>query len=389
MGPGSVHNDRVRAHLRRLLLGLLVLALAGAGVADTTEDELRRYGFSREMARPHQTPPGPEAVPDSQVIPRPRRLRVPDRSPALRPPPPPPGSPPLVLEKVPGRSRRPVGAPLIPAPAPETGEATYVGDTTCLGCHKEKARDPEMGHVALSRHSSSLEAARRGCEGCHGPGSKHFGDPRFIVNPARQEPRVASRTCLECHKMQGLVDPHGWFFSRHASARLSCTTCHRIHGNDRPQLLAAPPDSLCIACHKAVERQLSMRSHHPARREGAVPLRSLSGGKVGCTDCHDPHHERGERGMLRDDQEATCARCHPGFVGPWVFPHVTPREAGGCMACHLPHGGPNRDLLKSRGRSTCIQCHSDRVSHFPAQGCNAVSCHTDVHGSNKHPLFFR
>lgn len=243
--------------------------------------------------------------------------------------------------------------------------------------------------MALSRQSVSLPANRRGCEGCHGPGSKHFGDPEFIINPARQDPAVASRTCLDCHKMQALVDPHDWFFSRHASARLSCTTCHKIHGTTEPDLLKDNPDDLCIACHKGVARKFRMRSHHPVRASGVRPLRSLRKGKVSCIDCHDPHATGGHDGMLRDDGAQSCARCHPGFVGPWVFPHVTEREGGGCMACHQPHGSPNRDLLRSRGRTTCLQCHSDQVRHFPTQGCNTASCHGNVHGSNSHPLFFR
>lgn len=209
----------------------------------------------------------------------------------------------------------------------------------------------------------------------------------MIVQPAKQDPRETSRTCLDCHKMRGLADAHEWFFSRHASARLACTTCHRIHGNDRPKLLTDHPDSLCIACHKRIERSFRQRSHHPVRKEKVLPLGSLTSGKVHCIDCHDPHRDANED--REQVQEAVCARCHPGFVGPWAFPHVTPGDGGGCLACHAPHGSPNRDLLHSRGRGACIQCHSEMTQHNSGRTCNTAGCHVSVHGSNRDPLFRR
>lgn len=390
---------------RSPLVGLLLALTLGAGstarsqeattpaVRDTESLELERYGFSRKLTDSIEPGPLPARAPDLDPgqIPTPRRTSPLPTTGPLGPPPAPPDAPRLELRDLPGATRVPVGV----SPAlrtPDDGRATYVGDTTCLRCHADKGEDPEKSHQALSRHSASLPAVRRGCEGCHGPGSKHFGDPRFIVNPARQSPEVASRTCLDCHKMAGRIQAHDWFFSRHASAKLSCTTCHTIHGNERPLLLSAPADSLCLACHRRTAREFEHRSHHPVRKEGARPLRSMTRGKVSCIDCHDPHGSPEAHSMLKEATlEDTCAQCHPGHTGPFVFPHVANREAeGSCMSCHFPHGSPHRGLLRARGRGGCVQCHSDRsVDHFPGQTCSTQSCHRDVHGSNTSPLFFR
>lgn len=382
--------------MRRILSGLLIALVAtSTSQAQLTQEELRRYGFSREYSRPGVGPvPGVGAEPGGdpfapETIPQPRGTQLPSGG-TQAPPSPPARAEPLVLKQIPGAGKLPLGAPLVPLEPTGSGPARYVGDTTCLGCHAEYGEDPERDHIGLSRQSASLPPERRGCEGCHGPGSEHFGDPRFIVNPATQEPREASRTCLDCHKMARLTDAHEWHFSRHASARLSCTDCHKIHQPLAQPLLVDQPDDLCIACHKPVARLFAMRSRHPVRATGTRALGSLRRGKVSCLDCHDPHGGPGDDdGMLVADLERTCARCHAGHTGPWVFPHVTPREGGGCMSCHLPHGSPNRNLLKSRRRTSCLQCHSDQVRHFPAQGCATTGCHVDVHGSNRSPFFFR
>ena len=44
-------------------------------------------------------------------------------------------------------------------------------------------------------------AAKQGCETCHGPGSKHLGDPEVpgMIRAFRKEPRQGNETCLTCH----------------------------------------------------------------------------------------------------------------------------------------------------------------------------------------------
>ncbi|MCB9892072.1 MAG: cytochrome C, partial [Planctomycetes bacterium] len=76
-----------------------------------------------------------------------------------------------------------------------------------------------------------------------------------------------------------------------------------------------------------------------------------------------------------------------------VFPHHADKALG-CMACHKPHGSPNRKLLDQvRARDNCLQCHGDLPSfHDLTPGSryqNCLDCHVKVHGSNRNRFFFR
>lgn len=137
-------------------------------------------------------------------------------------------------------------------------------------------------------------------------------------------------------------------------------------------------NELCVSCHRRLTTELRQFSHHPVLE-----------GRLGCTGCHDPHHEREGR-MLREESTAdTCLQCHQDKRGPFVFEH-DPVKSGGvgeaCLECHRPHGSPNRDLETMVSRGLCLQCHTD-IAQDPkhrARGgdCWRSNCHVAVHGSN-------
>ena len=69
-------------------------------------------------------------------------------------------------------------------------------------------------------------------------------------------------------------------------------------------------------------------------------------------------------------------------------------------ACHVPHGGANAHMLKvSNVNLLCIQCHTNSsfsgATNTPSfhnqrtyfQAC--TSCHSQIHGSNFDPTFFK
>ena len=78
--------------------------------------------------------------------------------------------------------------------------AEYAGETTCLGCHEDKAYKGTAHSLALKERTP---AANHGCESCHGPGQAHAesGDPALIKRFTRtgQTPAEGSDTCTSCH----------------------------------------------------------------------------------------------------------------------------------------------------------------------------------------------
>ena len=219
--------------------------------------------------------------------------------------------------------------------------AAFVGNKTCYECHTNIARGfPSSPHARLHVEIVSLTEAT-GCEGCHGPGSKHVagggGRGRFIINPGRN-PEV------------------------------------------------------CFNCHLETHAQFNLPEHHPVRE-----------GKMNCVQCHDPHGRdimKPARSLAMARLNEQCASCHREQTRPFVFVHEALREA--CTSCHQPHGSINAKMLIERNNNLCLKCHAqtpgigagsgkiyigqyDHTARLRMGTCWSAGCHMAVHGSNIHP----
>jgi len=261
----------------------------------------------------------------------------------------------------------------------KTGDSDYAGSEACKECHPDlynafKKSDPHWMNVT----NEKLPPSKRGCEACHGPGTKHIEaeGKDFIQSFKEVSAKDRSDACLNCHeKMKNLFQ-----FGRsvHQLSAVGCNDCHQIHWAPstppnslmNKNLLKTKEADLCFSCHPDIKSLFYLPNNHRVIQ-----------GFLKCTDCHTPHGTR-ERANLRktslNRHDEVCFKCHPEKRGPWVYEHLNVKVEG-CSSCHVPHGSQNRFMLIRREiRLLCAECHGLR--HFPNFSC--INCHTQIHGSN-------
>jgi DmsE family decaheme c-type cytochrome len=266
----------------------------------------------------------------------------------------------------------------------------YAGSESCKTCHEAIYNGWEKGpHWKQTLKEGGI--AKHGCEDCHGAGAAHVADPAdtstlFLFGKASA--KDINARCEMCHASgsQHLKAIN----SLHRQADVSCVSCHSSHHSEgREFLLAAPQPQLCVTCHQAQKAQFEMPFHH-----------RVNEGLINCTDCHNPHGTvRPHQVRTSAQQDAVCFKCHADKQGPFVFEH-DPVKTEGCQSCHVPHGGPNPHMLRlSTVNLLCFQCHTNSTfSAAPSapsfhnqttqfQACTL--CHTNIHGSNFDPFFFK
>ncbi|MBI3892914.1 MAG: cytochrome c3 family protein [Candidatus Wallbacteria bacterium] len=391
----------IRRPRRPLATLLAVLAAGGMSLLfAVSREEMERYGFGSEVAgsaaaagrKPAALParriPPPPILPKkvslpAGLIPAPTRPRArivltPSGKPGALPP------EPAAVER-----SQPVLDEALQKVFPDQLRSRYAGDDSCVFCHSEKGENQPHTLYGLIKNNKSVPLERRGCEGCHGPGSEHVDSMGAIANPVKLPHLAVSRLCLSCHEDQRRVRRLEWHVTGHQEAFISCTTCHSAHKPKNPPSLRDEPDRLCFKCHQDQWAKFQMRSHHPLKREGSNALSSQREGKIHCIDCHQPYSARNGADLLRRDGKELCVRCHAETRGPFLFEHdsVSGDLTHQCTTCHAPHGSPNRDLLIVPGRGLCLRCHTDRVAHRPGPTCYNAQCHRDIHGSNLDQLF--
>ncbi|MCU0727550.1 MAG: cytochrome c3 family protein [Planctomycetes bacterium] len=250
--------------------------------------------------------------------------------------------------------------------------AVHVPGARCIECHPGfHPRMDRSGH-------RDLRGGDAACGTCHGPGSLHAasgGDPKKIVHPGRQSPPAVADSCNRCHGSTAALAR--WTCSEHAKEGTSCVVCHDANGPEG-KTLRGSEFALCGSCHLDVKARFLLPNRH-----------RVAEGRMGCTNCHDPH---GNTGKVRDKDLRTraCLECHGEKGGPFLYDHGIKRTEG-CVACHDPHGGPNRRMLAYPDtRSLCLSCHAETFHDLgDAKYRNCLSCHIEIHGSDLDRRFLR
>ncbi len=256
---------------------------------------------------------------------------------------------------------------------PELSSAFYIGNDTCLICHR--STDPHIMnsfHTRLSDGSGSNDTM--GCESCHGPGSLHRADPdnNTIIHFDRLLPEERSAVCRRCHEN---ISGYGFLADTHDTHGIDCTRCHTEHAESRAHLLSRPEPGLCFGCHPDIKARCRLPSHHPVVEN-----------KMPCSTCHPPHRDLpffSGSSSVND----LCLDCHTEYQGPFVYEHAPVAEE--CTICHSPHGSIANNLLRQSEPFLCLRCHRGH-KHDPTEThptaasllTSCTQCHSMIHGSD-------
>jgi predicted CXXCH cytochrome family protein len=194
----------------------------------------------------------------------------------------------------------------------------------CLFCHVNHV---EAVPHTINRYRELPVTAQLsiGCERCHGPGEQHVAErstgaaideiDTSIVNPKHLEPELRDSVCQQCHLQgQDRIARRGRELSEY-----------------RPGL--------------PLEVFVSVYSLHPSVSGGIRSVGQVeqlahskcaiaSGGKLGCTSCHDPHSVP-DASAKAAFYRSRCVACHEE---PNCNPAPPGRlaKADNCVSCHMP-----------------------------------------------------
>ncbi len=257
-------------------------------------------------------------------------------------------------------------------------DADRTGTQACLMCHSAYRPGSAFTHVSYIELDPNNPDNGYSCEGCHGAGSKHMGNAAGIINPSMLDGDRLTDLCSKCHNDLRSFETQAWYMSEHYNADIFCLNCHSGHSENDYFLVNEDRLELCYTCHSEKRGEFNMRSHHPVGED-----------QMGCSDCHNPHSGYYES-QLNTEGDELCFGCHGDKQGPFIYDHDMGMATGGdgCVTCHSVHGSNSDNLLKYP-HNLCTQCHTDIVpsGHFPGT-CWTSGCHSEIHGSNSHPLYF-
>ena len=249
----------------------------------------------------------------------------------------------------------------------------------CAECHSTNLRknyDP-----VADTFSTSWSQINVGCEGCHGPSSRHLAeaesgaftnsygllvdldDAGRAVWQMNVETGIAERSEL---RMRPPVQPEacGRCHARRATARDGYEYGRPLFDTHLPSML---DENLYFADGQILEEVFVYGSFIQSRMYRAG---------VSCSDCHDPHTAGLKTGPEASD---VCATCHlpEVFAAPTHHHHADGVVA--CVDCHMPDRTymvvddrrdhsfriPDPRLSQATGSpNACMACHDDRDNQW-------------------------
>lgn len=188
-------------------------------------------------------------------------------------------------------------------------------ESSCLRCHMSDVQPSDDGTINRHRGLPFLHTGIT-CEACHGDSEKHVRakGKSAIVNPVRLTADGRDSVCISCH-LEGdvLVERTGHSpLGYHPGDSISTYVAYYVRGG----------------------ADVTARGVSEVEQFAQSTCKRVSGDKMSCTSCHDPHFTPGpgERAMF---YRRKCVACHaqPEFA---VSHH---QENPDCTSCHMPRTG--------------------------------------------------
>jgi DmsE family decaheme c-type cytochrome len=235
---------------------------------------------------------------------------------------------------------------------PKSAQESLKKDAICTRCHDESEQTPILS-LYQTKHGVRGDSRTPNCQSCHGESEKHLhGDasvkgraaPDIIFKKgtfAVSDSNARSGQCLTCHKGNNRTN---WDGSQHQNGNLACNDCHKVHTLDKVRDKRTQTE-VCFTCHKEQRADTHKLSTHP-----------IDAGKMGCSDCHNPHGSTGPKLLVKNNVNETCYTCHAEKRGPFLWEHGPVMDD--CANCHTPHGSVKESLLKTSVPYLCQECHS-------------------------------
>jgi predicted CXXCH cytochrome family protein len=220
-----------------------------------------------------------------------------------------------------------------------------------------------------------------GCEKCHGPGADHLQHPTraTIVNPARIDPVRGNDVCIQCHSQgQPLSNPiegkhYDWPVGFHV-------------GRDLKDYWKLEPHKL----GETTFTHFADGTAHKNRMQGNDFVGSVMyTRRVTCFSCHDVHGTANNADLIKP-ANVICLNCHgpksPNGPHTATLQEHTHHKEGSsgneCVACHMPQIAQTIANVNVRSHTfrfippsvtdtlkipnPCTSCHQEKTTKWAA-----------------------
>jgi hypothetical protein len=185
----------------------------------------------------------------------------------------------------------------------------------CLRCHMSAVQASDAGTINRYRGLAFLHTGIT-CEACHGDSAAHVrsAGKAEIVNPKRLSAEQRDSICISCH-LEGdvLVERAG-----------------------HSDLDYRPGDSIStyLAFYVRSQVNITERGVSEVEQLSRSTCKRMSGDRMSCTSCHDPHYTAGAAEKAAFFR-SRCLACHsqPRFA------ETHHPENKDCTSCHMPRTG--------------------------------------------------